>query len=51
MFLGIDFEPLTLTMVFRVPAVGVMKVFDSKFLSSKQNMNFVKRSFQLDKTS
>jgi hypothetical protein len=32
-------------------AVRVMEVFDSKFLSNKQNMNFVRRSFQLDKTS
>ena len=32
-------------------AVRVMEVFDSKFLSNKQNMHFVKRSFQLDKTS
>ena len=51
-------------MVFRVPGVQallkfetlrsvvrVMEVFDSKFLSNKQNMNFVRRSFQLDKTS
>ena len=32
-------------------AVKVMEVFDSKFLSNKQNMNFVKSSFQLDRIS
>ena len=30
-------------------AVKVMEVFDSKFLSNKQNMNYVKKSHKLDK--
>ena len=32
-------------------AVKVTVVFDSKFLSNKQNMIFVKNSFQLDSSS
>ena len=32
-------------------AVKVTVVFDSKFLSNKQNMIFVKNSFQLDRCS